>query len=569
MSEYSDQEFEYEYDYEDDVDSMDEDGSGSIESAASDVVGAKMSPASSRSADDNPRESSSNKYRNLNARSRLIGELKDTDSLIKMTNAKDLVPQMWTRINGITEVLDIPSSAAIILLRQHKWEKERLFDAFYSDPEKAKVNAGVLARCSVVSNMDKNQASRTSYRPNTRSTTKAGLITCEICYDEFLQENMFSMPCGHEFCYDCWGDFISNMIDDGPTCIRTTCPLAGCNETVTEQEIEAIAPQTLDLYKNYQLRSYVELSGTSRWCPGPGCERIATIDHLSGLSWIDDSATGIVATCDSCTTSFCVKCGEEPHAPLTCRVLSKWIQKCENESETANWILANTKSCPMCSTRIEKNQGCNHMTCQKCRHEFCWICMGKWEDHGANTGGYYKCNKFDSDEKKGDHSDVAKAKRELDRYLHYYKRYHAHSEAQKFAKKQLKETESRMVLLQESTENATWTDVEFLKVANEQLVDCRRVLKYTYCFAYYMPLPPSVKDSADYDDSEHRRLMQKERFEHHQEMLERFTENLSELAEKPLQSIDRVSVVNQTRVVDRFMKNILQYVDDGMGESEN
>jgi ariadne-1 len=175
--------------------------------------------------------------------------------------------------------------------------------------------------------------------------------------------------------------------------------------------------------------------------------------------------------------------------------------------------------------------------------------MSDWNDHGANTGGYYKCNKFDPnnpDEK----SDAAKAKRELDRYLHYYKRYHAHSEAQAFAKRQLKETEQRMVLLQESSENAKWTDVEFLKTANEQLVECRRVLKYTYVFAYYL--------------TDETKALQKERFEHHQEMLERFTEHLSHLSEKPLAEMDRTDVVNQTRVVDRFMKNILKYVEDGM-----
>jgi ariadne-1 len=33
------------------------------------------------------------------------------------------------------------------------------------------------------------------------------------------------------------------------------------------------------------------------------------------------------------------------------------------------------------------------MTCRSCKHDFCWICMGPWSDHGANTGGYYKCNK--------------------------------------------------------------------------------------------------------------------------------------------------------------------------------
>ncbi len=43
----------------------------------------------------------------------------------------------------------------------------------------------------------------------------------------------------------------------------------------------------------------------------------------------------------------------------------------------ANWILANTRKCPNCNTRIEKNQGCNHMTCRLCKHEFCWTCMGE------------------------------------------------------------------------------------------------------------------------------------------------------------------------------------------------
>ena len=119
-------------------------------------------------------------------------------------------------------------------------------------------------------------------------------------------------------------------------------------------------------------------------------------------------------------------------------------------------------------------------------------------------GGYYKCNKFDAniDGNGNDQSDAAKAKRELNRYLHYYKRFHEHSQAQAFAKKSIKEVESRMVLLQEQN-SSNWADVEFLKTANKQLVECRKVLKYSYAFAFYM------------ENGE-----KKTRFEYHQEMLE-------------------------------------------------
>ena len=165
------------------------------------------------------------------------------------------------------------------------------------------------------------------------------------------------------------------------------------------------------------------------------------------------------------------------------------------------------------------------------------------------------------------------------------------AEAQKFASRQLADTEKKMVALQERRDNSTWTDVEFLKSANEQLVECRRVLKFTYAFGYYLTTPPKTVTPVESDTKEEdskktkkkskedkeedkeeepkpktQQELQKERFEYHQEMLERFTENLSELVEKPLDDIDREAVVNQTIVVNRFMKGMIKYVEDGMEE---
>ena len=30
------------------------------------------------------------------------------------------------------------------------------------------------------------------------------------------------------------------------------------------------------------------------------------------------------------------------------------------------------------------------MTCQKCKYEFCWVCLKDWSDHRNN----YSCNRF-------------------------------------------------------------------------------------------------------------------------------------------------------------------------------
>ena len=188
--------------------------------------------------------------------------------------------------------------------------------------------------------------------------------------------------------------------------------------------------------------------------------------------------------------------------------------------------------------------------------------MGNWADHGANTGGYYKCNKFDPANTPDPDDAAGKAKRELDRYLHYFKRYQAHHAAQLFAHKQLQQTEKKMGDLQESTGGSSWIDVQFLKNANEMVIECRRTLKFTYVFGYYLTSPKA----ADVEES----MKHRELFENMQEDLERYTELLSELTEMPnekMTSADlKESIINNTRVVERFLKNLLTGCDDGLDE---
>ena len=71
---------------------------------------------------------------------------------------------------------------------------------------------------------------------------------------------------------------------------------------------------------------------------------------------------------------FSFQCSLNYHAPASCDIMRNWLNKCRDvrqwnshslvfislflqDSETANYISANTKDCPKCKVCIEKNGG--------------------------------------------------------------------------------------------------------------------------------------------------------------------------------------------------------------------
>jgi ariadne-1 len=172
--------------------------------------------------------------------------------------------------------------------------------------------------------------------------------------------------------------------------------------------------------------------------------------------------------------------------------------------------------------------------------------MQPWSEHGQNTGGFYKCNKFEGVSKADDEqSEAEKAKSELNRYLHYYQRYHGHDHSLKFAASQREAAERRMIETQESM-HSSWIDVQFLHQAAELVIECRRLLKYTYVLGFFLT----------------DKTPEKQLFEHHQEMLEKNTERLQECTEQ--NQVEASQVINLTRVTEKFMQGLLYSMKGGI-----
>jgi len=220
------------------------------------------------------------------------------------------------------------------------------------------------------------------------------------------------------------------------------------------------------------------------------------------------------------------------------------------------WILTHTKLCTNCSTPIEKNQGCMHMTCWKCKYEFCWLCMGKWSEHGSRTGGYYECNKFQKANADGklaaEQEQRRTAQQMLDKYAHYYERFANHEKAEKVAISKMPEIH---LMIEDLVEKQHWPEVElrFIVEAQEQIIECRRVLKWTYALGYYW------EDEAKRPFFE----FQQGNLEKHVDTMHEWVEELSDEAGKGLAEL-KGKLVNMTQIVQTYFTNLLTEFEGGL-----
>ena len=210
-------------------------------------------------------------------------------------------------------------------------------------------------------------------------------IECDICNEMFIvDKNNKVEECGHAFCSSCWFDFLSvNIKENKLPSIK--CLDYNCKVKLTDEFIINLLGSDQNLiqkYKRYKLELEIINDPNKKLCPYPNCD--------SYLELVDIRNKDV--TCKN-GHKYCFDCLKKPHGKLPCNAK---IDKSLIEFAKNNFV----KKCPKCSIITEKNQGCNHITCTKCRYQWCWLCNEEYKVNHFKEG---KCRGFQFFQPKNDY----------------------------------------------------------------------------------------------------------------------------------------------------------------------
>jgi hypothetical protein len=143
-------------------------------------------------------------------------------------------------------------------------------------------------------------------------------------------------------------------------CVDPACP----RSTTLHQLLPLVPPLVLaarlEQFQNQQDTSVRTAAQLYKQIHCDECETAFVVAH-------EDRSISRPMRCPGpeCKTTYHGSCGRPWHGETPCE---------KDEAEAAILLQKDVKECPQCRTAIEKNNGCNHMTCVACKHEFCWTC---------------------------------------------------------------------------------------------------------------------------------------------------------------------------------------------------
>ncbi|XP_033747970.1 ATP-dependent RNA helicase DEAH12, chloroplastic-like [Pecten maximus] len=201
---------------------------------------------------------------------------------------------------------------------------------------------------------------------------------CITCFCPMERKDLYRIECcGHPYCKECLQLQVQTSITHREFPLK--CEMEDCNTLFTWQDITSLSKmgyiKISELTDSSVGKFVQENKKKYRFCITPDCSVVYRITEI-----------GKLFSCPECNIRLCTSCHVQFHDGITCAMF-----KAEgNEDQTMrSWFSenrANRKRCPNCAMPIEKNGGCNHMTCLSCKKHICWLCLDFFDECGACYG---------------------------------------------------------------------------------------------------------------------------------------------------------------------------------------
>lgn len=297
---------------------------------------------------------------------------------------------------------------------------------------------------------------------------------CEVCAEENV--DLYGLQCGHGFCDSCWRNMIAEEVQSGNSLLK--CMQTDCNACLLQRDIHNHAdPEVAKTYDKCLASVFVSTNPDLRNCPNEKCNKIMTISAIR---------QGLVAEC-TCGARICWLCKEAAHDPCSCENKAKWEEADINKvSDGVVNVVA--KHCPKCNTIIQKDKGCNHITCGRCRHQFCWMCLADWKTHGGDN---FFCPNFKPEENKDADKQI---QNDPDRHAFFFEGYNKHNRLIQAEAESRKQNLNHLIdVLTNNFDDPLSEDAaadyadELLKIIDRS----RHILLWSYPHAFYLELGSS------------------------------------------------------------------------------
>ncbi|XP_055938301.1 ankyrin repeat and IBR domain-containing protein 1-like [Argiope bruennichi] len=512
------------------------------------------------------------------------------EEIISGLRAQDLQEAKDQLLVETSDMFHVPLFTAEVLLRNYEWSRQNLLEAWMKDPVSCCKEAGISPPISAVNfsptkdslktccEQIQNEYQSVTLNSPSRTVSVKEELLCDICTEDITAEGIVQVPCAHLFCRECWKVYLTAKIVDGES-HNILCPAFNCSYVVPADVIEnLVSADMVKRYLQFDIKAFVESNPTMKWCPYPGCARAVKLpdiekinDEILAISFSTPPSMSHSVDCGN-GHYFCWECLGEAHAPCGCEKWQEWHSKIaeikpqelkntyaeSEEAENSLWMVTNSKPCPNCKCPIQRNEGCNHMKCSKCKYEFCWVCLESWKKHSPSTGGYFRCNRHDAVKRAevktealiNEAEERNKHMQELKRFLQYYTRFKNHENSYRFEQPFVKSMQDKMNVLAAAmaTASVDQIDMTFLEEAIYELLRARRILCGAYVYGFYL------------EDNGYNKTI----FEFLQSELEEATGKLSELIARTYIQTPQFKIVQMVTNVKRKRLDLLNAVHKGL-----